>query len=232
MYGVSVRTTNLNHDHSLPQAKRLSRSATTSTQPAPGYADAEAELLVRHREGDPAAFPLLVERYRRPVWSYLSRSGVEADSREDLFQDVFIKVHGAVGRFDAARRGHPWIFTIVANTVRNHHRKARVRSILRVVRPASDPPAESGPEPEAVDEAPDAERRTAAREAVALVTETMQSLRPVERQVVLLACVEKLAQSDVAAALDLPVNTVKTHLRRARLALGRALVEHGIGGMS
>jgi RNA polymerase sigma-70 factor (ECF subfamily) len=65
---------------------------------------------------------------------------------------------------------------------------------------------------------------------MALVTETMQSLRPIERQVVLLACVEKLPQADVAAALDLPVNTVKTHLRRARLALGRALVEHGLSG--
>ena len=218
MYGVSVSATKLNHDHLAPQATL-----------APSYADAEAALLVRHREGDTAAFPLLVDRYRRPVWSYLSRSGVDADSREDLFQDIFIKVHGAVGRFDAARRGHPWIFTIVANTVRNHHRRARVRSLLRVVRPASEPP-DSAPEPEAVDEAPDAERRTAAREAVALVTETMQSLRPVERQVVLLACVEKLPQADVAAALDLPVNTVKTHLRRARLTLGRALVEHGLSG--
>jgi RNA polymerase sigma-70 factor (ECF subfamily) len=205
--------------------------ARPETTAAPVYADAEAALLVRHRDGDVAAFSALVERYRRPVWSYLARSGVDGAAREDLFQDIFIRVHGAVGRFDAARPGHPWIFTIVANVVRNHQRKARVRSLLHVVRSR---PSDSGEmaEPEAVDEAPDAERRTASRQALELVQGQMQRLRPVERQVVLLACIEKLPQADVAAALDLPVNTVKTHLRRARLALGRALVEHGIGGLS
>ena len=211
----------MNHDHRLQQA------APQQADQPPRRLDAEAALLVRHRDGDPSAFPLLVERYRRPVWSYLSRSGVDAASREDLFQDIFIKVHGAVGRFDAARRGHPWIFTIVANTVRNHLRKARVRSLLSAVRPSPDEERE----PEVVDEAPDAERRTAAREAVELVNRTLHDLRPVERQVVLLACVEKLPQADVAAALGMPVNTVKTHLRRARLALARALVEHGLGGL-
>ena len=49
------------------------------------------------------------------------------------------------------------------------------------------------------------------------------TLRVVQREVVILACVEKLPLKEIAAVLGIPVNTVKTHLRRARLALAGAL---------
>ena len=39
----------------------------------------------------------------------------------------------------------------------------------------------------------------------------------------MLCCIEQLPQDDVAATLGMPVNTVKTHLRRARIALAQAL---------
>jgi DNA-directed RNA polymerase specialized sigma24 family protein len=44
-----------------------------------------------------------------------------------------------------------------------------------------------------------------------------------QRQVLVLACIESLAQKDIAEALRIPINTVKTHLRRARLTLVRKL---------
>lgn len=218
----------MNYDPSQPRQDATTRKNGVDTCDLPTDVDAEADLLVRHREGDPTAFPALVERYRRPVWAYLGRSGVEDSAREDLFQEIFIKVHRAVGRFDAARPGHPWIFTIVANTVRNHLRKTRVRQLVRAARPVR----EDGTEPEPADTSPGAERRTAAREAAVFVQEQLQRLKPIQRQVVLLVCVERLPQKDVAEALELPLNTVKTHLRRSRLQLGRALVDNGFGGWS
>jgi RNA polymerase sigma-70 factor (ECF subfamily) len=194
--------------------------------------DEEAALLLRHRDGDGTAFPALVQRYRRPVWAYLGRAGVDSAAFDDLFQDIFIKVHRAVGSFDASRPGHPWIFTIVANTVRSHLRQARVRRLLQAVKPAGSDTRDDSGAIDFEDPAPDAERTASARQAIGLVQTELQRLRPVERQVVLLACVEKLPQADIAAALDLPVNTVKTHLRRARLTLGRALAKQGIGGLA
>jgi RNA polymerase sigma-70 factor (ECF subfamily) len=51
----------------------------------------------------------------------------------------------------------------------------------------------------------------------------LDRLPPQERQAVHLVCVEGLAQADAAAILDIPVNTVKTHLRRGRVASADAL---------
>ncbi len=178
----------------------------------------ERQLLMRHREGDAEAFAELVAEYRAPVFSYLARCGVDAADRDDLFQDIFIKIHRAAASYDAERPLHPWVFTIVSNTVRSHVRKRRVRQLV-----FGSQGGEAGDAQHLADPAPDGERRTAARETAAFVQREIGRLRMVQREVVLLACVEKMPLKDIAAVLDIPVNTVKTHLRRARLALAGAL---------
>ena len=63
----------------------------------------ERELLLRHRDGDSSAFPKLVARYRAPVYSYLVRCGVRESDRDDVFQDIFIKIHRAAAQFQSER---------------------------------------------------------------------------------------------------------------------------------
>jgi len=76
---------------------------------------------------------------------------------------------------------------------------------------------------EIVDPAPNAREMAGAHETISWLEQALEKLPPMQRQVVILCCVEKMEQKDVAAVLELPVNTVKTHLRRARIALARAL---------
>jgi RNA polymerase sigma-70 factor (ECF subfamily) len=177
----------------------------------------ERDFLLRHRNGDRGAFAELVAEYRAPVYSYLLRCGVGEDDRDDLFQEAFLRIHRAADSYRDDRPVHPWIFTIVANAVRSHLRRQRIRHLVH-----SDP-STANPAAEPADTAPDGERRSAARQRVALVEQEIRELPPVQREVVLLACVEQLAQKEIAAALEIPLNTVKTHLRRARLALAGAL---------
>ncbi len=169
----------------------------------------ERELLLRHREGDADAFEILVQEYRRPVYSYLIRCGVDDAERDDLFQDIFIKIHRAAPSYQAHRPVHPWIFTIVSNTIRSHLRRQRVRQLVF----AEPPPAEPS------DAAPSSERRAAARQTLARVEDEIRKLPLMQREVVLLATIEKLPLKEVAGIVGIPVNTVKTHLRRARLKL-------------
>ncbi len=199
-----------------PGVPRVDRDPGAVETKVKAAAADERQLLLRHREGDREAFTALVAEYRSPVYSYLSRCGVDPEDRDDLFQEIFIKIHRAAASYQAHRPAHPWIFTIVANTVRSHLRKRRVRQL--VFADSRQPGS-----PDVTDPSPDGERQTAARQTVALVEREIGRLRRVQREVVLLACVEKLALKDVAEALGLPVNTVKTHLRRARLALAGAL---------
>ena len=191
----------------------------TRSEPAPDRA-AQAPVVVgleertwlpRHCRGDAAAFPALLQAFRRPVYGYLVRAGVAEADRDDLFQSIFLKVHQAADRYEPARPLAPWLFTIAANTVRNHFRDSR---------PEEAAPADP---PDTADPAPDPERAAAARQAVARLETALAALPLAQREVLLLNGVAGLKLQEVAEALSLPLNTVKTHLRRARLTLAKSM---------
>ena len=179
---------------------------------AGGTGDSRNPLL-RHREGDPEAFAVLVASYRRPVYSYLIRCGVAVGDRDDLFQAVFLKIHRGAARYRAELPPHPWIFTIVANEVRSYLRRRRIRELVFAAPVAHEPE----------DPAPDGERVVQAQETVAWLEEEIRRLPLAQREVLILASLESRPLSEVAQALALPLNTVKTHLRRARLVLSEKL---------
>lgn len=176
--------------------------------------------LLRHREGDPRAFPMLVANYRRPIYSYLIRCGVAEGDRDDLFQSVFLKIHRAAAQYRAELPPHPWIFTIVANEVRTYLRRRRIRELVFAA------PAAHEPE----DPAPDGERAVEARETVAWLEGEIRRLPLAQREVLILASLEGRPLQEVAEALGLPLNTVKTHLRRARLTLAQRLAQRDAVG--
>lgn len=180
----------------------------------------ESHPLLRHREGDPEAFAALVAAYRRPVYSYLFRCGVAVDDRDDLFQAVFLKIHRAAAQYRPELPPHPWIFTIVANEVRGYLRRRRIRELVFA------PSARQEPE----DPAPDGERAVEARETVAFLEVEIRRLPLARREVLILTSLEDRPLTEVAQALGLPLNTVKTHLRRARLALSERLARRFAAG--
>lgn len=193
------------------------RLAPNVTQPSRHSADLDQRaLLRRHLDGDAQAFPALLAAYRRPVYSYLVRYGVAEADRDDLFQTVFLKIHAAAGRYDEQQPLAPWVFTIVANTVRNHARGGS--SHLRLVAD-EDPPDPPDPNP-----GPD--RVAEARQTLDRLEAIVKDLPVAQREVLLLISIVGMPQQAVADALDMPLNSVKTHLRRARLALVAALSRH------
>ncbi len=188
----------------------------------------ERTWLTRHCRGDASAFPALLEAYRRPVYGYLVRSGVAEADRDDIFQSIFLKIHAAAKTYDPTRPLGPWLFTIVANTVRNHFR-AQAVSITPVPR---DDPLDPFDPP---DPNPGPEHSAEARETVAWLEAALLALPLAQCEVLLLIAIVGLRQQEVANSLNLPLNTVKTHLRRARLALAAGLAKRdapagGTGG--
>jgi len=173
----------------------------------------EGALLVRHRQGEPGAFAQLVAEYRAPVYSYLVRCGVAEEDRDDLFQEVFVRVHRAADQYCAERPLHPWLFTIVANAARNHHRQRRVRELVFAEDAGHDPQ----------DAAPNGEQQFDAKQTQAWLEEQILALPLVRREVLTLVCIHNVPQRAAAEILGLRLNTLKTHLRRARLELMKRL---------
>jgi len=196
------------------------------TDPAPSpVRDEGAEMLARHLAGDVRAFPELMERFGGPVFGYLKRSGLPGPVAEDLFQETFLRVHRSAQRYDPAAPFRAWLFTITHNLVRSHFRKQKVRRIMvgwwrRP--PGNDPGAEPAPL-DPPDPGPGADRRVAAQQELRYLERALADLPAGPRRALLLIKVEGLSHEDAATVLGVPLGTVKTWARRARLALAEAL---------
>jgi len=151
--------------------------------------------------------------YATPIYGYLTRCGVHPAERDDLFQDILIKVHRAATEHPPTGPTRPWLFSIAVNTVRSHFRKVKVR---RVVQLDADPARTAS----ALSNTPEAD--AAAHQTANWLEDEIQKLPLDQREVLLLCAVQGVDQKEVAATLDMSVNTVKTKLRRARLALAEA----------
>jgi RNA polymerase sigma-70 factor, ECF subfamily len=171
-------------------------------------------LLQRHVEGDRDAFPALMREWSGPIYGYLTRSGVRGVERDDLFQDIFCKVHRSAGTSlpDGALR--PWLFAIAVNTVRDHFRRSRVRSVVEL---RASPEDESSPE-----SADRPDRAAETKETAAWLERQVEELPLPQREAVLLCAVQGLEMNEAAVALGIPADTVKTRLRRARISLAEA----------
>ena len=169
----------------------------------------ERAWLPRHCRGDVHAFARLVESYRAPVFSYLVRNGVNPAFRDDIFQEVFMKIHLAAASYEPARPLRPWVFTIVANTVRNHFRDEAGRR-RRFIQDVDLSPPDPGPGPEEHLEMGQREESLQA---------AIRKLPPAQREVLVLAALSGLSLAEVAQVVGAPINTVKTRLHRARYAL-------------
>ena len=185
--------------------------SSTQTERSPTGSDPRRQLLSRHLAGDSTAFPEFMAQYRKQVYGLVVRMGVAESFRDDVFQECFIKIHFAAGKYSSERPLEPWMFTIVQNTVRTHFRKQKVREIVEA--------RDELPEMVTVDEAGELD----ARETAAWLEREIAKLPEMQRDVVCLCGVKDLCQQDVAEILAIPVNTVKTHLSRARATLAKAL---------
>jgi RNA polymerase sigma-70 factor (ECF subfamily) len=168
-------------------------------------------LLLRHREGDSEAFGYLVQKYRRQVYSYLLRCGVPASNRDDMFQEIFLKVHSNSLSYNAERKLEPWLFTIVANTTRSYFRSA-IRQEPRN-QELFDTPSNSS----------SAQETSEALETQRWLEQQIAQLPLEQREALVLCCFDDLKQTEAAEALDIPLNTLKTRLRRAKATLAAAL---------
>ncbi len=167
-------------------------------------------MLRRFRNGDPDAFAAVVREYQASVYGYLFRCGMDASVRDDLFQDIFLRVHRGAASYQLDRPFKPWLFTIAVNTVRSYYRKCRVRELVYA-------------DQEAPDLNPNGEQIAEARETAEWLETAITRLPLAQREVVGLVCAEHMKQSEVAEVLRIPLSTVKTLLRRARIALAQLL---------
>ena len=167
-------------------------------------------IVVRCQLGERAAFDELVERWHRPLVSFVRSRAAATGTIDDVIQEVWTQVlRGLPGLRDAARFP-AWLFTIARRTLTDdvRRRSRRVRVIAPVGTADIDPPDD-------VDD-------IAALLDRVTVTGGLGALEPRDREAIELFHLADLSVADVALVLGVPPGTVKSRLHRAR----RQLREH------
>lgn len=163
----------------------------------------EASRLEQARSGDLVAFRELLREHQGRVFSIALRfTGRRADA-EELAQDVFLQLHGALGGIESDAHLKHWLLRTVSHRCIDRLRSERRRPQLVPMQALADG-AEGA-----------ASQAEADPLAGARLRRLLLELAPDARAVMLLRFQEDLDPADIAAVLAMSVNTVKSHLRRS-----------------
>jgi RNA polymerase sigma-70 factor (ECF subfamily) len=184
----------------------IALAMSVQRQPSPARpAEIERAVLARCKAGDPVAFRAFVVRYERPVFALLSRMLGVGPNVEDLAQETFLRAFRAFPSFDLddAARPSTWLLTI-ATRLALDAKKRRVLTLAAIEEAAATAGGSS----------PEAERARA--ELGRAIARAASELPDDQRAAFVLAEYHDLSIAEIARALDLPENTAKTRLFRAR----------------
>lgn len=172
-------------------------------------------LRVRIRDGDADAFGEVFDAYARSVYNHAYRLTGDWSTAEEVVSLTFLEAWRLRKRLEAAGGSvRPWLLGIATNVTRNQRRATR-RHTAAVARL---------PRGEAVaDFADEVAGRVDDAQQLALVQAALAKLRRPEREVLALCVWSGLGYEAAAAALGIPVGTVRSRLSRARTKLAKAL---------
>ncbi|MCZ6633441.1 MAG: sigma-70 family RNA polymerase sigma factor [bacterium] len=169
----------------------------------------DAELITRFLSGQITAFNTLVKRWERPIYNFILRYVGNREETRDLSQQTFIRAYKSLKRLRDPEKFSTWLYQIALNSCRD---AARSRSR----RPLSlDALQENG-----VDDLPElATSPTHHPDAFAhaqnvrdLLNRALQSIPEEQRVVVIMKEYQGLKFTEIADALSVPLNTVKSRM--------------------
>jgi RNA polymerase sigma-70 factor, ECF subfamily len=193
-----------------------------------GVGEAPAASGIAERE-----FELLVGLHQRSIYRLLLGLTRDPDAAETLTQECFLKAFQNRNGFRGEASVKTWLMRIAINLAYDHRRSRRVQFWRKLFQRNSDH-AVNGTvdslEPlleTMADRRSSAEQQLLAREHLAAVWEAVGRLSNQQRNVFLLRFVEELSLDEIAQAIGVSVASVKTHLRRATLAVRQAVCRVG-----
>ena len=155
--------------------------------------------LAKARLGERTALAVLVQAHQRAVYSLALRMLGTRDLAEDLTQDVFMQLNGNLKAIESNKHLGFWLRRVTTNRAIDQLRR---RSRLQITSLEDEQPFFS-----AEDDADPLLQRH--------LRDLLSDLSPQARAVLLLRFQEDLDPTDIAQMLDMPINTVKSHLKRS-----------------
>ncbi|MFI5384485.1 MAG: RNA polymerase sigma factor [Fimbriimonadales bacterium] len=179
-------------------------------------------LIDRSRRGDRSAFDQLVAKHRQRAYQYAFRLTRDPEEAADIVSESFIRMHRSIQNFKGDSAFTTWMYRISTNCFLDIRKKKRGKQAISLEATVQTPDGEVVYQFE--DTAPSPHERAERSEAMRAIRAALAVLPEYQRAIILMYHAEMQSYEEIAAALRLPIGTVKSRLNRARLSL-RTLLE-------
>jgi RNA polymerase sigma-70 factor (ECF subfamily) len=180
--------------------------ASAAGNTAAASSTSDEQLMLAFSKGSSEAFAELFSRYKQKLYGFFRRRVAESPQAEELTQETFIVLLRAASRYEPRALFRTYLYAIGLKILHAHRRKAAFRATFlgqqySVLDPSKGDATESG----------------------LWVRRAVEKLDPMDREILLLREFEQLSYAEIADLLQLPLNTVRSRLFRARTALRNLL---------
>ncbi len=197
-------------------------SAVFSAGMGPDQTD--ADVMLRVKAGDQSAFDYLVQKYRRPMVSFMYRMARNSSVAEDLAQEVFLRVYRSRETYEPSAKFTTWLYRIATNLAVNHARDTRhERPEVQVS--LDEPDEETGTTIELPDGTPTAEQVIVRRERMLAIRKKVEALPEQQRLAVIMHKYQQMDYKQIAEVLKKSESATKSLLFRAYETLREQLKE-------
>ncbi|HKW36517.1 MAG TPA: RNA polymerase sigma factor [Burkholderiales bacterium] len=183
-----------------------------------GSGPADEELMLSYGGGDAGAFETLYRRHRGPLYRFLLRQVGDTATAEELFQDVWMRVIDARGRYEARAKFSSWVYAIAHNRLMDFYRASGKAKFL------AQEESEEALERLAADDVP-AEALVDRKRAAERLLAALAVLPEAQREAFLLQQEGDLSVEEIGAATGVSRETAKSRLRYAIVKLRACLSE-------
>lgn len=177
----------------------MTESSSKEEQNVPPRASDE-QLMLAFVKGSAEAFNELFQRYKQPLFGFFRRRVADREQAEELTQETFVAVLRAKARYQPAALFRTYLYAISFKILRAHRRKAAFRATFFGAHKGEPRTYNGG-------------------DAGMLLREAVEKLDRTDREILLLREFEELSYAEIAELSQLPLNTVRSRLFRARMAL-------------
>ena len=159
-------------------------------------------IIQKAQSGDMDAFESLYKEQELFVWKIVCRMMDNIQDREDVFQDVFIKIYQNIDKFQFRSKFSTWVYKIAMSTILNYMEKYKRRVIINNLFFREAPVQDDD-----MNLDPDADKE---------VANILKILNPIQRSCVVLKEIEDLSYKEISEVLKIKIGTVRSNLNRAR----------------
>ena len=186
---------------------------------------ADLELVRRIKRGDEEAFPEMVERYHKRVYSLAYGVLRNAEDAEEATQDAFLTLYRKIGTFDESKKFFSWFYRVALNAAYSRARRRKPARTVSLEDYLPRFPGDGQASPEFAAWVEGIEDEAIARDLAERAEAFIGELPPAYRDVIWMVDVEEMKPADVAETLEISIPALKSRLHRARLFVRERLSE-------